>query len=69
MSNSPVKIHETSPPKIAVVGLACRYPGAESLRSFWENTLTRRRYFRDSPERRLPLSEYYNADPTVPDKT
>jgi enediyne polyketide synthase len=69
MSKSAVKTYETSTPKIAVIGLACRYPGAENLCSLWENILTRRRYFRDLPAQRLPLSEYYDADPTVPDKT
>lgn len=69
MSNSAIKIHENSAPKIAVVGLACRYPGAEGLRSLWENILTRRRYFRDLPDQRLPRSQYYDADPAAPDKT
>jgi len=54
---------------IAIVGMACRYPGADDLRTFWENILTRRRQFRDMPDVRLPLSEYHHPDPTVPDKT
>ena len=28
---------------IAVIGLACRYPGAPDPRSFWENIIARRR--------------------------
>ncbi len=54
---------------IAVIGMGCYYPGAPSLRAFWENILARRREFRKLPEHRLPLSEYYDADPTAPDKT
>ncbi len=53
---------------IAIVGMACRYPGADDLKSFWENILARRRQFRDMPDVRLPLAEYYDPDPAVPDK-
>ena len=54
---------------IAVVGMACYYPDAPDLKSFWENILARRRSFRRIPAQRLPLSEYYDADPFAPDKT
>ena len=54
---------------IAVVGLACHYPGAPDIRTFWENILARRREFRRTPDARLPVAEYYDADPLVPDKT
>ncbi len=55
-------------PKIAVIGMACQYPGATDLKIFWENILTRRRQFRDMPDVRLPLSDYYDPDPTTADK-
>lgn len=54
--------------KIAVIGLACFYPGAKSPAELWENILARRQQFREMPELRLPLSEYYDPDPSVPDK-
>ncbi|HWR98290.1 MAG TPA: SDR family NAD(P)-dependent oxidoreductase [Candidatus Methanoperedens sp.] len=54
---------------IAVVGMACRYPGAQSLREFWENVLARRQQFRRMPDCRLPLSDYHDPDPAAPDKT
>lgn len=54
---------------IAVVGMGCWYPGASNLQQLWENILARRCQFRQLPEKRLPLSEYYDRDPTVPDKT
>jgi hypothetical protein len=52
-----------------VIGLACRYPGAATLREFWENVIARRCQFRRIPEVRLPLSEYYSEDRAVADKT
>ena len=60
---------ELSHDAIAVVGMSCYYPGAPDLKSFWENILARRREFRMIPEQRLPLSEYYDPDPSAPDKT
>jgi enediyne polyketide synthase len=54
---------------VAVVGMACWYPGARDLRQFWENVLARRRQFRRFPDRRLPLSDYHDPAPRAPDKT
>ena len=59
----------SSSPSIAVIGLACRYPDANTPRELWENVLTRRRQFRRMPDCRLPLGDYYDADKETPDKT
>ena len=55
--------------KIAVIGIGCHYPDANNLRQLWENILSRRRQFRRTPDVRLPLSDYYDRDPNIPDKT
>jgi enediyne polyketide synthase len=60
---------ELSQPRIAVIGMGCWYPGAKDLRQLWENILSRRRQFRESPPQRLPLADYYDPDPRFPDKT
>ncbi|MEJ2033963.1 MAG: beta-ketoacyl synthase N-terminal-like domain-containing protein, partial [Deltaproteobacteria bacterium] len=54
---------------IAVIGLACYYPGAPDVQQLWENVLTRRRQFRRIPDVRLPLDDYYDPDPSAEDKT
>lgn len=54
---------------IAVIGMGCQYPGANNLKQLWENILARRRQFRQMPDVRLPVSEYYDRDPKTPDKT
>ncbi|NEZ63612.1 polyketide synthase [Leptolyngbyaceae cyanobacterium CCMR0082] len=54
---------------IAVVGIGCYYPGANTVRGLWENILSRRRQFRKFPDVRLPMSEYYHPDKKAPDKT
>ncbi len=60
---------EISHDSIAVIGMGCHYPGAATLKTFWENILARRREFRKLPCQRLPLSDYYDADPAAVDKT
>ncbi len=54
---------------VAIIGIACWYPGARNPLELWENILARRRQFRRMPDVRLPLSDYYHPDPKVPDKT
>lgn len=57
----------TSP--IAVVGLACWYPDARNPLQLWENVLSRRRQFRQLPDQRLSIDDYYHPDPHESDKT
>ncbi|WP_037908724.1 type I polyketide synthase [Actinacidiphila yeochonensis] len=54
--------------RIAVVGVACRYPDADSPDEFWRNILAGRRAFRRMPEERTSLDDYYAADPAAPDR-
>ncbi|MDZ7400880.1 MAG: SDR family NAD(P)-dependent oxidoreductase [candidate division KSB1 bacterium] len=55
--------------EVAIIGIACWYPGARNPLELWENILARRRQFRRMPDCRLPLSDYFDPDPKVPDKT
>lgn len=55
--------------RVAIVGLACRYPEASSPLELWLNLLARRRSFRRLPEERLPLADYGTRDPGDPDRT
>jgi enediyne polyketide synthase len=54
--------------RIAVVGIACRYPDAEGPDQLWQNVLTGRRAFRQLPDVRMRREDYYSADPTAPDR-
>ncbi|MBD3334399.1 MAG: acyltransferase domain-containing protein, partial [Candidatus Eisenbacteria bacterium] len=54
---------------IAVVGMACVYPGAHSPDDLWRNVLAGRRFFRKAPPERLPLDWYYDPDPATPGKS
>lgn len=54
---------------IAIVGMACRYPGAANPRELWENVLAKREQFRSIPDGRLPVSAYGDPDPAAEDKS
>ncbi|WP_406068587.1 type I polyketide synthase [Micromonospora sp. NBC_01638] len=54
--------------RIAIVGMACRYPDANSPRELWENAVAGRRAFRQLPSERMNLDDYWSADPDEPDK-
>jgi acyl transferase domain-containing protein len=34
-------------PRIAIIGLACEFPGANTPSALWETALLKRRWFRD----------------------
>ncbi|HEU0300885.1 MAG TPA: beta-ketoacyl synthase N-terminal-like domain-containing protein, partial [Longimicrobium sp.] len=54
---------------VALVGMACRYPGARTPAELWENVLAGRRAFRRIPGERLPLADYGSPDPGAEDRT
>ncbi|MFD7641930.1 SDR family NAD(P)-dependent oxidoreductase [Kitasatospora sp. NPDC059795] len=54
--------------RIAVVGMACRYPDAESPEQLWQNVLAGRRAFRKLPDVRMRAEDYYSPDPAAPDR-
>ena len=62
-SRSPVRVSaaRSRPEPIAIVGLACRYPGASSPEALWDNSLQGRCAVGDLPEARWPVSLYVSA--------
>lgn len=52
--------------RIAIVGMSCRYPGADNPQQLWENILHGRRSFRQIPEKRLG-SSYFSENGLSPD--
>ena len=49
---------------IAIVGIDCRYPGADNPKQYWENILSLRQQFRRIPNKRLHLDYYFSDDPS-----
>ncbi len=48
--------------RIAVIGLACRYPDADTPLTLWRNALAQRRAFRRIPAERLRLEDYRSTE-------
>lgn len=54
---------------IAIVGLACRYPDADSPSELWHNVLARRQAFRRLPAGRARAEDYISEDRSAADRT
>lgn len=54
--------------RIAIIGMACRYPDAASPEELWANVVSRRRAFRRLPDERTPLADYHSPDPAAEDR-
>ncbi|MBK9714351.1 MAG: SDR family NAD(P)-dependent oxidoreductase [Kouleothrix sp.] len=54
---------------IAIVGLGAILPDAPNAPAFWKNIKDKRYSISDVPSERWSPANYYNPDPSVPDKT
>ncbi|WP_030593547.1 type I polyketide synthase [Streptomyces anulatus] len=54
--------------RVAIIGMACRFPDAASPRELWENAVAGRRAFRRIPDVRMRLDDYWDPDPAAPDR-
>ena len=54
---------------IAVIGMASVFPGAANLSQYWENILHEINSIIPVPEDRWKIGDYYDPDPSAPDKT
>jgi acyl transferase domain-containing protein/NAD(P)H-dependent flavin oxidoreductase YrpB (nitropropane dioxygenase family) len=53
---------------IAIVGMACKFPGASDLRRYWENICNRVDAVREVPAERWRTGDFFNADRQAPDQ-
>lgn len=54
---------------VAVIGMACRFPGAPDYRAFWENLRMGVNSIREIPSSRWSVADYWSADPDRPNST
>jgi 3-oxoacyl-(acyl-carrier-protein) synthase/NADPH:quinone reductase-like Zn-dependent oxidoreductase/acyl carrier protein len=55
---------------IAIVGMACRFPGgADSPKDYWDLLLQRRDAVSEIPRERMDLDQVFDARPQIPGKT
>ena len=60
---------QTRRPAIAVVGVSALFPGSQSAPGFWRDILAGRDLIEDVPETHWLPEDYYDPDPSAPDKT
>jgi acyl transferase domain-containing protein/NAD(P)-dependent dehydrogenase (short-subunit alcohol dehydrogenase family) len=54
---------------VAIIGMACRFPGAPDYRSFWRNLVNGASAITEVPPDRWPVDQYYSADRNSPGKS
>jgi len=54
---------------IAIIGMAGIFPDAKNLSCFWENILNELNCIKEVPASRWEIADYFDPDPTAPDKT
>ena len=54
---------------IAIVGMAGIFPEAPNLERYWENIMAELNCVSEVPESRWRVADYYDADPSKPDKS
>lgn len=53
---------------IAIVGMACRFPGAEDLDAYWKLLIEGRDAVTEAPAERWEIDDFYHPDPDAPGK-
>lgn len=54
---------------IAIVGMSAIYPGEPGLTGFWRTVTSSRDTITDVPASHWLIDDYFDSDPTAPDKT
>jgi len=62
-----LEARQTEP--IAIVGMACRFPGAENLQAFWDMLIAGTDPLGEVPAERWDIDAYYNPSLQAPGKT
>src|SRR6185312_16749759 len=62
-------VDRTQPVPVAIIGMACMFPKAEDLSRYWSNIRDRVDAITDVPETHWNPADYFDADPSAPDRT
>ncbi len=54
---------------IAIIGMACRFPGANNYNEFWENLKNGVNSIKEIPPERWDINKYYSPDINEPNKS
>jgi myxalamid-type polyketide synthase MxaE and MxaD len=62
------QVREANGEPIAIIGVGCRFPGANDSRAFWNLLRDGVDAIREVPAQRFSLDDYYDPDPGAPGK-
>jgi len=65
---NPGRPRRARPLDVAIVGMACRFPGARDLFAFWDNVLAGRDSTRDVPSSRWDAGVFFDPDSSANDR-
>ncbi|PKG43812.1 type I polyketide synthase, partial [Psychroflexus sp. MES1-P1E] len=54
---------------VAIIGLSAMFADASNVQEYWNNIINQKDSIVDVPESRWKIEDYYDADPTIADKT
>ncbi|NER98336.1 MAG: polyketide synthase, partial [Symploca sp. SIO1B1] len=54
---------------VAIVGIACKFPGAKDHHQFWDNLAQGVNSITEIPQQRWQVQDYYSTNPETPHKT
>ena len=54
---------------VAIIGLSAMFADASNVKEYWNNIINQKDSIVDVPESRWKIEDYYDADPTIADKT
>ncbi|WP_437603947.1 SDR family NAD(P)-dependent oxidoreductase [Sorangium sp. So ce590] len=57
------------PRRVAVVAMACRFPGSPTVEAFWDNLISSRHLTSPVPADRWDVAKHYSSDKDAPNKT
>ena len=60
---------EPSLSDIAIIGISCRFPGADTADEFWQNLAAGKEAIKEVPKERWDAAGYYDPEPGKPGKT
>ena len=62
------KLEQADREPIAIIGIGCRFPGAENPAAYWRLLREGRDVIREVPKERWDIDAYYDANPDAPGK-
>ncbi len=65
----PLKSPQDTRKDIAIIGISGRFPGANNVNEFWENLRDGKASITEIPKERWSVKDFYDPDPSKPDKT